>query len=145
MLSEYSSTLLHRLTNRLLVMDNAVTMGQRLTLAREAAGLSRPQLAKKVGLTRAAVNQWEADAVKGIKPENLLNVCEVLKIEPWWLVFGEGPQEASSHAGSRKRESRWLGVASALSTERGDELLSYLESRIALEKAGLLPASISEE
>ena len=139
MLSDYASTLLTRLSSTLSAMETGQTMGQRLNQARTAAGLTRPQLAKLVGLTRAAINQWEADTVKGIKPANLLKVCEVLNIEPWWLVFGEGRRDAATTTPQRKRDARWLAVSAALNTERGDELLAYLESRITLERAGLLP------
>lgn len=145
MLSAYASTLLYRLTSTLSAMEKLATMGARLRAAREEKGLSCPQLAKLVGLTRAAINQWETGTVKNIRPDNLINVCDELGVELRWLVTGEGPRYARKNAATRRREARWLAIAAALESERGDELLAHLESRIALERAGMLPAPLPEE
>lgn len=121
------------------------TMGKRLTAARKAKGFSRPELAAKVPVSRAAIKQWEDDAVKGIRPAHLLSVCDELGVEVQWLVHGTGPRAAKRSAEQRTREARWVAIADALSTERGDQLLSFLENRIQLEAAGLLPATLDDE
>lgn len=145
MLSFYTSTLLFRIAGRMSAMDNEQTMSARLTAVREERGLSRPQLAKLIGVTRAAVNQWEDGSVANIRPPNLLKLCDVLGIEVRWLVYGEGPKYAEKSVAARKREDRWLNIAKSLDADKGDELLAYLESRIALERAGLLPVLAEPE
>jgi transcriptional regulator with XRE-family HTH domain len=64
------------------------TMGQRITVLREARGLSIPELAKAIGVTRAAVWQWEQDMVKGIRPESFIRLCHTLMVTPEYLVWG---------------------------------------------------------
>ena len=71
--------------HKLAVMD---TMGARITVLREARGLSVPELAEIVGVTRALVWQWEQDIVKGIRPENFVRLCHALKVTPEYLVWG---------------------------------------------------------
>jgi transcriptional regulator with XRE-family HTH domain len=64
------------------------TMGQRITVLREARGLTVPALAEIIGVTRALVWQWEQDLVKGIRPENFIRLCHALNVTPEYLVWG---------------------------------------------------------
>jgi transcriptional regulator with XRE-family HTH domain len=64
------------------------TMGKRIAVLREARGLSVPELAEIVGVTRALVWQWEQDLVKGIRPENFIRLCHALNVTPEYLVWG---------------------------------------------------------
>lgn len=66
------------------------TWNKRLTIAREAAGLTKTNLAQKVGVSNPTVTDWENGEIKKLEAENLLNICEILKIRPRWLQFGEG-------------------------------------------------------
>lgn len=70
-------------------------MGQlhkRIRAAREAAGLSQEDVARAVGVSRAAVAQWELE-----KPEKRTSptmdkmeaLARVLNVNPLWLAFGE--------------------------------------------------------
>lgn len=62
--------------------------------------MSQTELANRVraitgeSLSRAAIAQWEGGAVKNLRPENLLAVCEVFNVDPWTLVFGRFPKKA---------------------------------------------------
>jgi transcriptional regulator with XRE-family HTH domain len=49
-----------------------------------------------VGISGAAVSQWESGATRGIRPENFLRFCAYFNVDPYWVVFGaEGdPQRA---------------------------------------------------
>ena len=64
------------------------TMGSRITVLREARGLSVAELAERIGVTRALVWQWEQDMVKGIRPENFIRLCHALNVTPEYLVWG---------------------------------------------------------
>lgn len=81
-------------------LDPMETMGQRITMLREARGLSVPELAEAVGVTRALVWQWEQDMVKGIRPENFIRLCHALKVTPEYLVWGPDRQPPGASAGS---------------------------------------------
>jgi transcriptional regulator with XRE-family HTH domain len=63
----------------------------RLTQAREAAGLSKTKLAELVGVTIAAVTQWESGQTGSLTGDNLLAICDALDVSPVWLVRGTGP------------------------------------------------------
>jgi len=64
------------------------SMGNRITLLREARGLTVAGLAAEIGVTRALVWQWEQDMVKGIRPENFIRLCHVLGVQPEYLIWG---------------------------------------------------------
>ncbi len=72
------------------------TMGDRIRTLRESRKLSQEDLGKIVGISGAAVSQWESGATKGIRPENFLRFCAYFNVDPYWVVFGaEGdPQRA---------------------------------------------------
>lgn len=62
----------------------------RLKKAREEAGLSKSELAHEVGVSNPTVTDWESGEIKKLEAGNLLRICEVLRIQPRWLQFGEG-------------------------------------------------------
>ncbi len=66
-------------------------VGNRIKLAREAKGWSQPDLARKVGVSKSAVNQWENGAVQNLKLGNLFAVADALGKDVRELVFGETP------------------------------------------------------
>lgn len=76
------------------------TMGSRITMLREARGLSTPDLAKAIGVTRALVWQWEKDIVKNIRPENFIRLCHALGVTPEYLVWG--PADKGNDDAARK-------------------------------------------
>lgn len=59
--------------------------------------MSQAELAEKVGVSRAAVSQWENGETKGLKPENLLAVARTLEVDLDWLVYGQGSMEEQAH------------------------------------------------
>lgn len=64
------------------------TMGERIKRVRENRGLDQKAVADIVGVTAAAISQWESGATKGIKPENFLRFCAYFSVDPWAMVFG---------------------------------------------------------
>lgn len=64
-------------------------VGNRIKLAREAKGWSQPDLARKVGVSKSAVNQWENGAVQNLKLGNLFAVADALGKDVRDLVFGD--------------------------------------------------------
>ncbi len=72
------------------------SIGDRIKLARESAGLDMVQLAKLVGVTKQAVWGWESGATKGPRPEHLLALRDVLNVSLDWLVLGIGEMTPSA-------------------------------------------------
>lgn len=81
-------------------MNEEPTIGERI--ARLRGEMTQTELATRVkritgeSLSRAAIAQWEGGAVKNLRPENLLAVCEVFSVDPWTLVFGERRKKAAA-------------------------------------------------
>lgn len=138
LLSAWASTLLLVPAVSMLDMETLDTMGDRLAAARKDARMSRPQLAKQCGLTRAAIQQWENGTVKAIRPVNLLRVCEVLGIEVRWLVTGEGPRRVHLPDDKRVYSARWAALLQGLSLEQIATMIPILEATVAAQKKGLL-------
>ncbi len=68
------------------------TMGDRIRTLRKSRKLSQERLAKIVGVSGAAIAQWESGATTGIKPENFLRFCAHFGADPFWVVFGDNPE-----------------------------------------------------
>lgn len=78
------------------------TMGDRIRTLRESRKLSQEDMAKIIGISGAAVSQWESGATKGIRPENFLRFCAYFSVDPFWVVFGaEGDPQSVAFARRR--------------------------------------------
>lgn len=62
----------------------------RIRLARRQAGVSQSEFAKRIGVQRSAVAQWESAG--GVKPtmENLIKVAMLGSMQVEWLASGRG-------------------------------------------------------
>lgn len=69
------------------------TIGERITYARGLKGWKKIQLAHAVGVSAAAVTQWEQGDTKGLKPENLVAVAHALDVLTDWLAVELGPMK----------------------------------------------------
>lgn len=80
-------------------------MGRRIYRAREAFGLSREQLAWRLGLNRAMIVAWEAG---GAAPDadQALTLAEALNVPRDWLMRGGCGESSSDQIG-------WTGAAPA--------------------------------
>lgn len=77
------------------------TFGDRLAGAREAAGLSQPDLAKRLGVRLTTVQAWEDDASEP-RSNRLQMLAGMLNVSIRWLLTGEGdgldaPSAPASH------------------------------------------------
>lgn len=73
------------------------SMGDRIKILRKSQNLSLEALGKIVGVSAAAVAQWESGATTGIRPENYLRFCAHFGADPYWICFGDdGDPRASS-------------------------------------------------
>ena len=70
------------------------TIGQRIKLAREAAGLKQSDLAEKAKTQWQQVSRWERDQSTP-RAKSVKALCEALSLSPRWLLSGEGPMYAS--------------------------------------------------
>lgn len=73
-----------------------MTIGERITKARESAGLTLADLARKIGISRAAVGQIESGETKSPRAENLSKIAAVTATRFQWLLDGSGEMRAHS-------------------------------------------------
>lgn len=104
MLDPTSNYILGRSAYHVSLMDE--TMGGRIRGLRESRKMSQDDLGRVLGITGAAVSQWESDATKNIKPDNLLMFCSLFSADPYWLVFGaDGPPKLDQAGTSPPRRT----------------------------------------
>ncbi|ADZ71220.1 helix-turn-helix domain-containing protein [Polymorphum gilvum] len=107
------------------------TLGERICLARDAAGLSTAQLARRLGVRTATLQAWESDRAEP-RSNRLVLLAGVLGVSPTWLLVGrgDGPMEpdetAVATAGLRADLLAMRAQAQAL-TDQIDSALGRLE------------------
>jgi len=73
-------------------------LGDRIRVAREAAGISKSELARRIGVHPSACIQWESREGTFPKLENLLHLAVLLDVRLEWLATGRGTMEYGSGA-----------------------------------------------
>ena len=93
--------------------------GVRLTVARESTGLSKSDLARRMGCGTATVSAWEAGRSRP-RTNKLVTLAGLISVSPTWLLsgLGDGPMTNSP-------ETRMEALGNGI-TE-----LRHLSSRIA--------------
>ena len=70
------------------------SIADRMKQAREAAGLTQPQLAKKAGVSPGTIGNIESGTRK--QPRELLAIAAALRVTPTWLQSGTPPMRPSN-------------------------------------------------
>ncbi|MBL4917724.1 helix-turn-helix domain-containing protein [Szabonella alba] len=119
-------------------MDNwysneSATFGDRVAGARETAGLSQEDFARRLGVKLKTVRDWEDDALEP-RANKLQMLAGMLNVSIRWLLTGEGegldgpPQPATSSAGAAEalgELARMRAQMMALASDMG-----HLEKRL---------------
>lgn len=69
--------------------ENTATLGDRLTAAREAQGLSVAQLAARLGVRARTLDGWENDRAEP-RANRLQMLAGLLNVSLGWLLTGDG-------------------------------------------------------
>lgn len=64
-------------------------MGERIRFLRISRNLSQDKLGAELGVSGAAVSQWESGGTKDLKNATFLHLCAYFGCNPHWLCFGE--------------------------------------------------------
>ncbi|WP_415919917.1 helix-turn-helix domain-containing protein [Tateyamaria sp. SN6-1] len=79
--------------------EDAATFGDRVAGAREQAGMTQKQLAKRLGVRLATLRAWEEDLSEP-RANRLSMMAGILNVSMMWLITGEGTGiDAPSEAG----------------------------------------------
>ena len=68
---------------------NTATFGDRVAAARDAAGMTQQQLAKRLGVKAATLKAWEDD-ISEPRANRLSMLAGLLNVSITWLINGEG-------------------------------------------------------
>jgi len=69
------------------VISGPEYIGLRLRSVRREMGLTQDELAKEAGTNQAVIQKIENG--KSIRPRNIMQIAEVLRVNPAWLQFGD--------------------------------------------------------
>lgn len=117
-----------------------MSIGDRIKLAREAAAISKSELARRIGVHPSACIQWESPAGTHPKVEHLSAVAVVLDVGFEWLATGRGEMrpdtgvhdERPSYGRAESRatpdEMRLLALFRKLSARKKSSVLDLLET-----------------
>lgn len=113
----------------------AATFGDRLAAAREQAGMSQAQLARRLGVKASTLRSWEEDLSEP-RANRLSMLAGILNVSIMWLMNGEGEgleapldeASVSSDVAGMLQELRELRLVIAQS----GETLGRLEKRLRL-------------
>lgn len=121
---------------------DAATFGDRVAAAREAAGMTQKQLAKRLGVRVATLRSWEDDLSEP-RANRLSIMAGLMNVSMMWLINGEGeglsgPVDAADVLGEETRN-----ILTELRDLRADmlaraEQVARLEKRLraTLERSG---------
>jgi SOS-response transcriptional repressor LexA len=95
---------------------------QRIFTRRKELNLTQPDVAKFVGVTKAAVSKWEkGDSYP--KGENLYSLAKVLKCDANWLLTGQGSPDPE-----RQNSQETSVVSVALKPQGAFPLISWVQA-----------------
>lgn len=110
---------------------DAATFGDRLAAAREAAGMTQSQLARRLGVKKATIADWENDLSEP-RANRLSMMAGMINVSIMWLLTGEGEgMEAPFAEGEANLEL--VDAVAELRAIRG-ELRASAERAARLEK-----------
>lgn len=116
-----------------------MSLSARITAARQKKGLSQEALGKVLGVSRAAVAQWEGGQTVPAA-ERLIDLADKLSVRFEWLYWGREPIEGME-PGEVPAGYAWVSsLASACLTEAGE--LSLSKGAPNLMPLGLIEAEL---
>lgn len=98
-------------------------VGQRIKRLRESRGLSAAQLARLASTTVNAIFKIEGGYTKAPEFVAGLRMARALGVDPWYLAFGEGTQDAPGASALMTPAEERLGALE----RRVDEVLGLVE------------------
>lgn len=97
---------------------DAATFGDRVAAAREAAGMTQAQLARRLGVKKATLVGWEQDLAEP-RANKLSMISGLLNVSMSWLLTGEG-DDLSEPGSFEGQSSDFQALANELRALRED-------------------------
>lgn len=71
-------------------------VGKRIKQAREAAGISQTDLAKRVGISKQTLYKYETEIVTNIPSDKIEAISKIVRVTPAFLMGWESPDPLNS-------------------------------------------------
>ncbi|MEX0317006.1 MULTISPECIES: helix-turn-helix transcriptional regulator [unclassified Ruegeria] len=110
---------------------DAATFGDRVAGAREAAGMSQSEMARRLGVKKSTVAAWEQDLSEP-RANRLSMMAGMLNVSIMWLLTGEG-EGMDAPADIDEGDADLAAMAAELRAIRG-EMRTTAERAARLEK-----------
>ena len=108
------------------------TFGDRVAAAREAAGMTQKQLAKRLGVRAATLRSWEDDLSEP-RANRLSMMAGLLNVSMMWLINGEGEGLSAPLEEPQPMTDEFRSILMELRNLRS-EMLSQAEKVARLQK-----------
>lgn len=102
-------------------------------MMRKSMGMTQSALAKRVGVTRNAVTQWETGATKEIPFPTLVKVADALNVNGRWVAIGDCPPSRAKFPTSD--EAELLELYGKLGEEGKEGVIALLRKLVKLERS----------
>lgn len=80
------------------------TLADRMKLALSNAHISQSDLARRIGISPASVNNWVTGATKSLKAETASKAAASLNVSTQWLISGVGEMTGNQQQDPRNRD-----------------------------------------
>lgn len=80
--------------------ESSTALSERMRMALSASGLTQAELARRVGVRQPSVNDWLSGKTKILKAATALKVATALRVDPAWLLWGDGQGPVSGEYSS---------------------------------------------
>ena len=114
------------------------TLSMRIREARKVTGLSRAELARRVGVKPSAAVQWEHEDGTAPSVRNLMKIAGVLNVSFEWLATGRGmarlrslhetPAVSTEDFALNLYEEQMLALAREMPAKWRDPLVQFLRA-----------------
>ncbi|WP_158968781.1 helix-turn-helix domain-containing protein [Chachezhania sediminis] len=119
---------------------DSATFGDRIAGAREAAGLSQAELARRIGIKKSTLSGWEQDLSEP-RANRLQMMAGLLNVSITWLLTGEGEGARAPGTGTTMPEA--IALIGEISDVR--ETLAAAAERLARIEERLRRLELMEE
>lgn len=109
--------------------DSVSTLGERIGVARDHAGLSEGELAARLAVQRKTIHAWEGDGAEP-RANTLAMLAGVLGVTPAWLISGVGDGVSSPDEPAPALDERALRLRLAAELREAVAMQVQLQKRV---------------
>jgi len=121
-----------------------MNIGERITKARDAAKMSKADLARKTGITKQGIGKIENGETKSPTPENLLKIATAINITMEELITGNKRYTVNEHPKEYLTTSATTNISEGPSSKGLVPLISWVQAGNFCEAVDLFEVGTAE-